>query len=406
MGLFESYIKYLNENVGANHNFSEKYGDVYFLKKKISPSHLKKRVLLFSHEMGRTGAPIVLFDVAKILKEMNYFVLFISLENGPLTQDIVDYGIPVIIDERMKDIEFDLSKTNERIIIDEFINDFSFSIFNTLVLFNFINHYKNTDNRIVWWIHEGTTIVDIPWLQQLLPKEIGNNIETYCVSEYSSNILKSRNFDYSQKIMPYGVQNVEINDNSQLVKDNDKFKMVCVGTFNERKGQRYLIDTIESSPASINNNVEYYFVGDATDDYGREQVNRLDKLIENNNFIFRFPSMKREELLKLFNSVDAIIVPSLDDPLPVVATECMMLKKIVICSDGTGTSSFIKDGESGYIFTKKSTESMKNAIENIISDKENYENIKEKAYDVYKRNFAFAIFKKNIVSKFIKRKLW
>ena len=35
MGLFESYIKYLNENVGANHNFSEKYGDVYFLKKKI-----------------------------------------------------------------------------------------------------------------------------------------------------------------------------------------------------------------------------------------------------------------------------------------------------------------------------------------------------------------------------------
>ena len=49
---------------------------------------------------------------------------------------------------------------------------------------------------------------------------------------------------------------------------------------------------------------------------------------------------------------------------------------------------------------------MKNAIENIISDKENYENIKEKVYDVYKRNFAFAIFKKNIVSKFIKRKLW
>lgn len=402
MDYFKYYICCLNDNIGKKKEFNELLGDVYFLNKKVTCSSKKKKVLLFSHEMGRTGAPIVLFDTAKILKELGYFVVFISPENGDLVSDIINSNIPVIIDKRLKDIEFDLNKTNDKTVLDDLINYFDFSIFNTLVLFNFINHFKDTNNRIIWWIHEGTTIVDIPWLQKLLPKTVGKNIETYCVSEYSSSILKSRGFDYNQKIMPYGVKEIRIKEKSNIINDNSKKKFVCVGTFNERKGQKYLIDAIESSPTKINNNVEYYFVGDATDEYGKNQIERLDTLIKNNNFIFRYSSMKREELLKLFNSVDGIIIPSVDDPLPVVATECMMLKKIVLCSDGTGTSSFIKNGISGFIFEKASSSSLIDTLDIFL--KNDNKNIINSSYSIYKKYFDLSIFKKNICTYFIKGK--
>ena len=44
----------------------------------------KAHILIISHEMGRSGAPVVLMDAVRILKDEGYFVYVVSPMDGPL----------------------------------------------------------------------------------------------------------------------------------------------------------------------------------------------------------------------------------------------------------------------------------------------------------------------------------
>ena len=86
-----------------NYSFEKKeieehfmYND--FLNKSISESKSKKKrnVLLITHELTLTGAPIALHYAAKSLLENGDYPIIISPFDGSLRQTILDDGIPVM----------------------------------------------------------------------------------------------------------------------------------------------------------------------------------------------------------------------------------------------------------------------------------------------------------------------
>ena len=58
----------------------------------------RKGVLLFTHELSMTGAPILAFHISKCLKDAGYNVLVFSKQKGPspLEYKFKENGIPVI----------------------------------------------------------------------------------------------------------------------------------------------------------------------------------------------------------------------------------------------------------------------------------------------------------------------
>ena len=57
----------------------------------------EKSILVFSHQLSRTGAPIVLLDLVRIMKKEGYKVAVISFMDGSLKEEYKKEGIPVLV---------------------------------------------------------------------------------------------------------------------------------------------------------------------------------------------------------------------------------------------------------------------------------------------------------------------
>ena len=55
----------------------------------------EKRIVLFTHELKRSGAPSVLFDMSKVLLEQGYTVFLVAYEDGELLEEFVALGVNV-----------------------------------------------------------------------------------------------------------------------------------------------------------------------------------------------------------------------------------------------------------------------------------------------------------------------
>ena len=91
------------------------------------------------------------------------------------------------------------------------------------------------------------------------------------------------------------------------------------------------------------------------------------------------------------------MVPSIDDPMPVVATENFMLGNICLCSKNTGTATFIQDKKNGFVFESENIDELKEKIMYILDNLDELDQVKKNGEKIYKEYFEMDIFEKNIL---------
>lgn len=405
----EQFKKIILEKLNENNNtqYKEYLYDgsnsyIKFPKKNIINKN-QQNILLFTHELSRTGAPIVLFDAAKILIKNGYFVTVISPIDGDLAEDYVNEGIPVIVDSELKYLQYRFSSVScfkEKIDLDIFVNNFDVIIFNTATLYNFIRRYLGKDKKIIWWIHEGSESYKNMGMK--MPKYLTNNIDVYCVGQYAKKQLEDFGLKYNAKDLKYGVQDCykQMKQNKQ-----EKVQFLIVGSIGERKGQLILIEALKALPKKYFNLAEFIFIGDVSigDVEGEKIKKELEKYAKEMNNIKIYPSLKREKLFEIYRKIDVLVVPSIDDPMPVVATEAFMLKKICLCSSNTGTASYINDKKNGFVFKSGNVKELTDKIEYILKNIEKLEEIKENGRRIFEDNFDMKVFENKIMSLVTKK---
>lgn len=399
----EEFISTMKKIISSNLNENERkqkiyQGYIYWPNKKIDNDLNEGNILLFSHELSRTGAPMVVLDTAKVLIDKGYFVTIISLKDGPLQSDFSNYGIPVIISDNMKYVQYkrsDISLFLDYIILDTLIEQFDFNIFMTATLFNFVKRYFHKSNRILWWLHEGSESYNI--LGNLMPRNLSSNIEVFCGGKYVSLQLKNYGFNYQNEVLNYGIYDEYVQKSK---KQKDKITFLLAGTIGSRKGQLILLDAIKKLPNSLKDQCRFLFVGDAYDNdiVGAEILLKLKEYEEKDQSIKIFPSMDREKLYSLYEEIDILVIPSIDDPMPVVATENFMLKNICLCSNLTGTSYYINDNENGFVFDLEDENALTEKIKYIIENKNNLNEIKNNGRKLYENEFDIKIFSNNLIN--------
>ncbi|MGV2643357.1 glycosyltransferase, partial [Clostridium perfringens] len=92
------------------------------------------------------------------------------------------------------------------------------------------------------------------------------------------------------------------------------------------------------------------------------------------------------------------VVPSIDDPMPVVLAEAMMMSKIVLCSDMTGTARYIEDGVNGFLFSSKNASELKEKLEYVIGNFDTMNDVRRAGRKTYEQYFSQEIFTENLVS--------
>ncbi len=340
-------------------------------------------ILLVSHELSLTGAPIALHYAAKTILDNGNYPVVVSPYDGNLRKEMVSDGIDVIIDPTINGSNFWL----------KWAENFDLIIVSTLVQYHSIKQLINSKVPVLWWIHESKESYT-RGADKLIPDQLSKNIHVYCGGGYAKETLKEYRPSYNPGEMLYCVPDyaAEINKDYSYKLDNIDGKLVftTIGTVEKRKGQDIFAKAIMAMPKNYIEKCSFFIIGRSIDESVYKEVLSLEELYPEQVTLIN--EVSRNEIRDVYSQCDAIICASRDDPMPVFMTECLMLSKIAICSENTGTASLMQDGVNGFIYEDNDYMKLKEKIMYVIDNYENLEKVKiegRKTYEMYFTKEAF-----------------
>lgn len=342
--------------------------------------------VLFSHEAdNKGGAPIVLYELAKRIHEDGKCVIFLykrgeELKNKCISDGMYSYVYYGNLNRYIKEI----SKISiSRIIV------------NTVVCGECINKLQNIiEKPIIWWIHEVGELVDR--FSNKFPKQIRDNVYIKGVSDESCKSIRKYYEDAKIGIMNYGCKDIynESKEKFSYISEeiNDYFEIIVIGQICERKNQLQIFESYNLLPEYLREKIRITFIAST---WNKDYKIKFDEEIKKYSNMKLIEGIEHDEIAKVYLSANLLVCPSIEDPLPVVVTEAMMLKCPILISDGCGQYKYIEHGVNGFTYNRESNINLSIAIEDAYNKRLD-KNITENARKVFLEKFSFRCIKDEI----------
>ncbi len=335
----------------------------------------EKKVMLVCHELDRNGVSVVLMQVARMLKKMGYRVLMSALLGGELQEELETHDIDCIPQINMiygSDSFKNLVKAT------------AFTVVGTIGIAEVAKKIASTDIPIVWWIHESNDkdFNDFPIVKR-------KNVHYYAGGQRVVECFKRHYPDLSiTKWLYYLPEEV-----SEKGLESGVFRIAMIGLIYRRKAQDILMQAYEKVPEELKSNISLEFIGKNID-----SIIDIDKVVDEHDEISYLGLMTQEELKKYFSTVNLLVCPSRDDPMPVVVTQAMQNGIPCIVSDQVGQSEYIQDGESGFVFESENTDELEKKLEFCLKNREELQKIGKRSREIYDEYFSASAIEKNLKS--------
>lgn len=296
----------------------------------------KKNILIVSHELSNTGAPLVMVQLVAALKELGYSVTVVCPIDGAVRYHLESLNVKVMIDEF-----FFIKLQIQRPAIIDFVKKFPLVWFNT-AMYGCYAEFIPSSVKTICWVHENSEFLKhCPY--DLVKLKCFTKVLS--VSSYVQRTLKEL-IDLDTDTFLYGVDLEKLGQiKKSSINLNDKNKLVfcSVGSSYIRKGMDLFAQYIEDLPDKIKAKCIFEIIGNNAD-----HVN-FDKLLFN-----RIPELKvygelnHEWTLKHIQACDVYVCLSRDDPFPTTVSEAAAFKKVVMCSQNCGQYGLIEDHVTGF----------------------------------------------------------
>lgn len=365
-------------------------------------------ILVITHQLTRTGAPIVLFDMVKVLLGAGHHIDMISMLDGDLRSEAEELGIEVSIEAHFFDKKDFYSRK---------FSEYDCLIVNTLICYEAIHVLRDTDAPVLWWIHEGEHFFE--YFRSVIPdiKNLPSHIHVFSVSGYVQRVIEKR-YGVHTPILHFGVEDlyeknaVNSSDWESFDPGHKKIRFFTCALYGRVKGQDFAARTIEQLPEELRDKCIFVFCGDESEQRSDPAI--LGKVIEASE---KYPSLVKhigkiphEKVIQFMAGMDFLLVPSRIEPMPTVACEAMMVKKPVLVSDVCGVADDITDGWNGLVFKSEDEESLTQGIircQNILVDPSVYESMAERARNLYEEKYSMSVFgpaTESLVSHILRRR--
>jgi len=230
------------------------------------------------------------------------------------------------------------------------------------------------------------TIFALKWIVNNAKKTITNSSAT------RDSCLEAGLDEYNIQIIPFGVD-TDFFKPLKLPKNEDMFQILSVGYLIERKGFEYLIRAMKEV-LKKHKNARLKIVGSGP--LENKLKNMIIKL-ELQNEVEIIKNVSDEELLRLYNSSDLFVLPSITDSqgntegLGVVLLEAMASGLPVIGSNVGGIKDIIVDNETGLLFQEKNSQEIVDKIIFTIENKSKMNKLAENGLNFVEENFNWEI---------------
>jgi glycosyltransferase involved in cell wall biosynthesis len=340
-------------------------------------------ILLVSQDLSKSGAPRVLVEIAKHLKNLGHFVLVVSPIDGPRRNELNEMGIMVVIDS--------LILNNHEYTI-RFYKNFDKVILNTLVTMPFINNlYPYAEMYL--YIHESKLIDEFASNDNNFAKNLTKVKKIWANGKLSKSFLDK--YINNVIILDYGTPDL-INKNKDIKKnlEDDKIIISIFGSYESRKGQDIAIEAIKLLPDKFSRLCKFNFYGRVLD------INFYNKLLISSENLLNvyFNDDSGDYFEKLLNS-NLILIPSRDESLSLVGIDALSGCIPIITSNQVGISQYLKNQESAFIVDNLTAEQIKNALISAIQSREVCNKIVKNGRQIYINFFSEKNFANNLVKE-------
>lgn len=335
-----------------------------------------QKILIISHEFSLTGAPKAALLLAKTLKKIyGKSPVVYSLSDGPIKQEFIDNKIEIVtasVPIRRKNLIQIISMFD--III---ANSWCYRAFDIL---------QQVNVPKIWWSHEiFTSKYEHVYVKKLVPSLSAFWAGSPCTLANVSSLVSVSN----PKLILYGLDRISL-----AKKKHAEFTFSLFGSLVPRKGQDIFLEAIQKLSPEIAARSKFYIIGKGENDvYHRKIIEKAGKMAAN---IELLPEMPFEKLLEYYALSDVIVVPSREDPMPIVATYSFMFSIPCICSDSTGTARLVENGKNALVFARGNADELAANMKLLFEDKKLYREISSSAGKVYREHFDMKAFENKI----------
>lgn len=336
----------------------------------------KTEVMIFSSRLDYTGAPMTTLYMARILTLHGHSVKICA--NG--------------CDDRLLR---ELQKNNTELMITpafpsyicsqlrEMIGQAKIVIANTILMMPAVRSIQR-EKPILWWIHEAMDAYAL-----LEDKEKSIDISQYLTNVKAVSEIALNNFNAVfhmeiTDIMSYGIQDETVEKKKHL-----KLIFAIIGTVSARKAQDIFVEAVRLLTDQEREECEFWIIGQEGTNLFTRNLHARARGIQQIRFM---GTLTREEIKEKYAMIDVVVCPSREDPLPIVMTEAMMLEKVCIASDMTGTAEYIMDGENGFVCRTEDALDLCDKMRCLIENRDKLDGIGAKGRKLYEDNWTLERF--------------
>ena len=311
---------------------------------RLAPGWHPKRIALASHVLARNDAPLALLQAAQCLQRHGYELHVYSCCPGTMQQEFEALGIPVTI---------------QTDLLEHAWTDLPWYAGYDLILANtalFASCFRKPlgATPVLWWLHEGVS--SLQWIgltaenvQRFLTHSPG--ITTVGVSALANRAFQALAPDWPMDgTLPLGLEDFCGRRGARPKAGDAPLVFLTVGTFEPNKAQDILLEAIEQLTPEERHRCVFQLIGSSKNTVPEAWRKKVWQKIARFPEVSYLGVLPHKDVLQRYLSADAVIVPSMEETLSMVAVEGMAAGCTCILSDGVGAAKFADSGKSILTF--------------------------------------------------------
>ncbi|MGW8142776.1 MAG: glycosyltransferase [Anaerolineales bacterium] len=317
-----------------------------------------KKLLIISHELSLTGAPLTLADLARYLSAHGFGITVLSPIEGPLEEKFGEIGAEVIINPMI------LRDARELL---RYITSCDLLLANTILAWRAIYTAKAIAKPSIWWIHESQFGLDYaaqyPRVEGAFQAADVIGFPTSATSDLYTSFTDGTRVE----VLRPGLDTSKLSPNYPLTSgegNGKRMRLINVASYEPRKGQDILVKSLDQLPEGYE--IDCYLIGRKLDWWFSQKLFFLANRRQNIHILGELPN---EKVLEHMRSADVFVLPSRDEALPMTLLEAMYYSKAIIASRSGGIPEIIEHGENGLIFEVEDYQQLSDHIKRLYDDR-------------------------------------
>ncbi|CAA9252375.1 MAG: hypothetical protein AVDCRST_MAG42-2300 [uncultured Chthoniobacterales bacterium] len=331
----------------------------------------RRRLLIVSHEMTLSGAPIQLAYLVMWLREHGWHPVVVAPEAGPLEAKLP--GVEIIYESQLL---IDPAYGALRRLIPQF----DCVLANTIATWEAVQACQFERVPVVWYIHETQVGVQLMQIIHMIEPSLAVADAIVTPTQTTARVyapFRNRSID----VIAYGIPPLA----AAPTATSEKLRFAVVATYEARKGQDLLLDAIEKLPGDVRARCVFQLVGRALEEAFSESLAGRAHALGNVQLL---GSLGHEQALQTIRESDVLVCPSRDETMPIVLLEAMSMGKPSVSFDVGGIHEWIVDRVNGMLAPAQDTTALGSAIERLVWEPDLRRNVGAAARATFEQHFT------------------